>query len=243
MKQHRLMQFIQGGDTMLAKKVSLDITSEPLLEEVRPSSACPVSRWTSPEWFRRINVSQQLALSIIILLAAWGLVDISTRLFHICSTMLIRQLPPCWCGTSDTEAKAMGCIYDHIAVDWLPPHCVDSDLVDEFDRSGPEADGRWPYYELDADRTFNRINSSDIDSYASEGRDYWATLEWHVAHCMFIWRKQFRSSFRDGAVEPWNMKEAHTEHCHEFVMGALRERRPLWQVETLIPGRDRHIGE
>lgn len=55
------------------------------------------------------------------------------------------QLSPahrgCYCGTSSTEAKSMGCKYDSLAAAWLPEHCRDDELTAEFDRSGDGPNG------------------------------------------------------------------------------------------------------
>ena len=101
---------------------------------------------------------------------------------------LSRSSPHCWCGTSDKEAMTIGC-HDHLAVDWLPQNCIDDELVKEFDRSGPEPDGTWPYFETEIYSplgiSFIPINATEIDTFAIEGRDYYATKEWHILHCMF----------------------------------------------------------
>ncbi|KUJ10864.1 uncharacterized protein LY89DRAFT_557517, partial [Mollisia scopiformis] len=117
----------------------------------------------------------------------------------------------CWCGTSDAEAIAMGCKYDHLAVDWLPPHCIDEELTAEFDRAGPGPLGAWDYY---ADRNGTvRLSDTIIDQYAMAATNYYTTVEWHMAHCIYVWRKQFRTKFTGKIVEPWNDKEEHIMHC------------------------------
>jgi len=142
---------------------------------------------------------------------------------------------------------AMGCRYDHLAVDWLPQSCIDDELVKEFDRSGPGPDGTWPYFEKEilspSDVSFIPINATEIDTFASEGRDYYATKEWHILHYMFTWRKQFRAGFSGKSVEPWNNKEDHIMHCSNYVLGAIRMNRRLDDIETIILGADRHTDE
>lgn len=139
----------------------------------------------------------------------------------------------------------MGCRYDHIAVDWLPPHCIDDELATEFDGAGPN--GTWSYFKLNgislSGSSYVPINAHEIDDLAKEGIDYYATREWHIAHCMFIWRKQFRSMSRGRSMEPWNNKEGHIKHCSTYIMDALKKGQSLDEVDTFIPGNARHDGE
>lgn len=153
----------------------------------------------------------------------------------------------CWCGETDKQAMTMGCQYDHLAVDWLPASCIDQDLVDEFDVSGPGADGAWPYYTRaqgnDGSTVFIPINSNETDEFAQQGRDYFATREWHISHCMFTWRKQFRARHNGKHVEPWNENEKHIKHCNDYIMRTLKWNLSLDVVETLILGAGRHRSE
>ncbi|KAH8803617.1 hypothetical protein F5884DRAFT_683144, partial [Xylogone sp. PMI_703] len=147
----------------------------------------------------------------------------------------------CWCGSSDEEAIAMGCRYDHIAVDWLPNDCIDDELTAEFDRAGPGLNGSWNYYtKLHGGHL---INNSEIDDYAITATDYFATREWHIAHCIFTWRKQFRSRSTGKIIEPWNEKEEHIKHCGSYIMRAIKHKQDLDEVDTHIYGKARHDRE
>ncbi|KUJ15562.1 uncharacterized protein LY89DRAFT_558015, partial [Mollisia scopiformis] len=122
----------------------------------------------------------------------------------------------CYCGNSDQEAIAMGCKYDHIAVDWLPNNCIDAALTAEFVTAGPGPGGAWDYFSDYAG--LQRMNESEVEIYARNGKDYFVTRQWHIAHCSFVWRKQWRSKFTSTLIEPWNDKEEHIEHCNEYFM-------------------------
>lgn len=82
-----------------------------------------------------------------------------------------------------------------------------------------------------------------MDRYALEGRDYWATLDWHAAHCLFTWRKQSRAGFGQRSVESWNQREGHIVHCTEYIMEAVRERKDGGKIDTIIRGSERHTDE
>ncbi|OAL02745.1 hypothetical protein IQ06DRAFT_303396 [Phaeosphaeriaceae sp. SRC1lsM3a] len=195
---------------------------------------------------------------IISVMAVWGLFDMVTLMMEYAQRDLLvlpnNSPPQCWCGTHNDEAAAMGCVYDHIAVDWLPPHCHDADLVAEFDTSGPSTSNKtWPYYRAESRSILgpvfvpvNEDSVTTIDTLARRGEDYWATTEWHIAHCLFTWRKQVRFQSQDiegRLVEPWNTKEAHVKHCSDYIWDVVRTGRPLDEINTFIPGTARHIDE
>lgn len=121
----------------------------------------------------------------------------------------------------------MGCLYDHLAVDRLPDSCVDTEFVAEFDTSGAEPDGSWPYFlapnatASNQDVGFSQIENADIDVLAREGKGYFATREWHIQNCLFTWRKQFRVARHGGRLEPWNDHEEHIKHCSDYIMKTI----------------------
>jgi hypothetical protein len=135
----------------------------------------------------------------------------------------------------------MGCLYDHLAVDWLPVHCIDAELTAEFDRSGPGPNGSWLYFN---DRKGSDIISDrEIDNYAVAATSYYTTREWHIAHCIFTWRKEFRSRSTGKILEPWNESEEHIMHCGMYFLDSIRFKKELSEIETLIPGKSRHARE
>lgn len=133
----------------------------------------------------------------------------------------------------------MGCRYDHLAVDWLPEHCIDDMLSTEFEHAGPENNGSWPYWTTQYDGEF--INTEDVNSYAENAIDYWATREWHIQHCIFTWRKQFRAQTLGTTIEPWNNNEEHITHCGKYLLKTVGASRS--NVDTLILGQNRHQQE
>ena len=193
------------------------------------------------------NKATKFLLFLLVPVNIWGFVDLSLRLSQWRKALTRDANPPCWCGTSNEEAIAMGCIYDHIAVDWLPPDCTDRDLVAEFDRSGPGPNGTWPYFVLstvsEKEPQFAPLDIAQIDTYAAQGTDYFATREWHILHCMFIWRKQLRAGLSGKVVEPWNNHEEHIKHCSSYIVDAIRTNQRLDDIDTWIPGTNRHLDE
>lgn len=194
-----------------------------------------------------------MLLALTVGLALWGFVDICSSLVRLCTTVSAgrEQWPPCWCGKSNEEAMAMDCRYDYVAVDWLPDDCVDDELVEEFDlefdRSGSGPGNSWSFFEFDpfmsTGTPYKPINASEIDEFARNGKDYYTTREWHVARCLYTWRKQYRMSLGGLAMEPWNNKEEHIEHCATYILDAVRFSLDAGEVETLILGENRHTSE
>jgi hypothetical protein len=177
--------------------------------------------------------------AVVVCLALWGLTNISQP-FQLSEATLSETHTACWCGASDAEAVAMGCRYDHLAVDWLPDSCIDDELVKEFDQAGPGLNGSWPYFVFDSGNSMLSIELADVDSLALNGKDYWTTREWHVAHCLFTWRKQFRMRYNSQAMEPWNTHESHIIHCTKYIMDLVKANARLNDIETHILGANRH---
>lgn len=60
-------------------------------------------------------------------------------------------------------------------MDWLPDHCIDDELIDEFDRAGPGPNGSWLHF-ADKDGSV-AINDREIDDYVALAIDYFITGE------------------------------------------------------------------
>ena len=132
-------------------------------------------------------------------------------------TVPTTPLGTCNCGNSVAEARAMGCRFDILASAWLPEKCRDEELTAEFEQSGDGPDGAWRYW-LDA----NHTQEISVDELAGHADDpdfrFYSTTQWHVAHCLFYWRKQQRARAVGGAiVEPRFDSEQHINHCSGFI--------------------------
>jgi hypothetical protein len=85
-----------------------------------------------------------------------------------------KYFEPLPCGKTPTQVVKNGCHFDIVATAWLPPRCIDHDLVKEFRALHP-----WEYY---ADRNGTYILSEDPDTLGSRTETIWTTRRWHVAH-------------------------------------------------------------
>jgi hypothetical protein len=132
------------------------------------------------------------------------------------------ELRSCDCGKSIEEAVALGCKYDSLAAAWLPEHCRDDELTEEFERSGPGVDGKWTYW-TDSAHT-KEISVEEIAKMAGDpnGR-FHMTGHWHVVHCIFYWRKEHRARFNGKMVEPRSDSEGHVKHCGNIILDPGRD--------------------
>jgi hypothetical protein len=95
---------------------------------------------------------------------------------------------------------------------WLPEHCRDDELTAEFNTVGSGPNGNWVYY---AD-TLHTIEV-DVSVVAAMGDNTSARVHmdenWHILHCIFYWRKQFRTKANGKMIEPRSDSERHIKHC------------------------------
>ena len=172
-----------------------------------------------------VNTRQSPTRSILtITLVLWNILILGLGAYGLyLYSVSDRPVPPkavlCYCGESIAEAKALGCKYDSLSVSWLPPHCRDDELVAEFDRSGPGANGEWPYWaDINATRA---IPLEEIGLLAGLPRGkaiFYSSNGWHVAHCGFSWRKEFRMRAKGLMMEKRYDTESHIEHCYSWFM-------------------------
>lgn len=123
-----------------------------------------------------------------------------------------QKFTPLPCGKSPTEALARGCHFDIIATAWLPPRCIDYDLIDEFTSSYP-----WQYF-----RHANGTDpySEDPDTLGLQTGQIWTTSRWHTAHCLFMWKKLNRALVKGRLTDGETVQQGHTDHCSNAILRA-----------------------
>jgi hypothetical protein len=126
----------------------------------------------------------------------------------------------CDCGGSVAEALSLRCKYDSLAAAWLPPHCRDEELTAEFETYGPGPNGNWIYW---ADTNHTQVLSVPEIAALADDSDarFHMSWEWHVVHCIFYWRKQYRAQFRNIIVEPRDDSEDHIMHCMKVIQNRV----------------------
>ncbi|KAL0930701.1 uncharacterized protein CTRU02_214776 [Colletotrichum truncatum] len=128
-----------------------------------------------------------------------------------------------------------GCIWEEMDMQWLHPKCVDLELREEYAKKGHGPDGIW-MFETEAPGgdglgPFQIVNSTELSLLVEPGRKAWSTMEHHLLHCNYRWRKQFRTR-HTGVIWPMpREKEAHVAHCGKMT---LMQNVPLEQYRTRV---------
>ena len=165
-----------------------------------------------------------LAKAIPLLAAAWALVFLAN--WSISSLHPGKRAVSCSCGgTTVAEAVSRGCKFTPLAIAWLPPQCLDEELADDFDKAGPG--GKWEYW-ADLNAT-TPITREEVGMLADTGGVFYTTQEWHVMHCMYTWRKHYRSKWTRVTIENRSNGIKHIHHCE----GIVRDRAPLQKIWTM----------
>jgi hypothetical protein len=177
-------------------------------------------RRSSSSTKRRIIFSYLYILKELVVysFAIWGFFDVVRELVmnrHVQVHEIALQTgsrPGCDCGNSIAEAISLGCKFDSLSMAWLPEICRDDELTTEFDTAGDGPNGTWLYF-ANTEHTIE----VDVATVAAMGDDPSARAHmgktWHMVHCLFYWRKQFRARFNGKIVEPRSDTEVHIKHC------------------------------
>ncbi|KAE9970820.1 hypothetical protein BLS_004743 [Venturia inaequalis] len=179
-----------------------------------PKSCGPSSpRQTYFQWTKNIT---------IYLFAFWGIITLLSQIrpLHFDKgQQKPANLSGCDCGDSTTEAESLGCKFDSLSMAWLPEQCRDDELTAEFNTKGGGPNGEWIYY---ADKL--HTEEIDVAVVAAMGNDPSARVhmgkDWHMVHCVYYWRKQFRTRTNGKIVEPRSDTEDHIKHCGMVILEA-----------------------
>jgi len=165
---------------------------------------------------------------LVLLLAIWGTASLGQRSMSILNPPLDPQERSCSCGgTTTAEAIRRGCIFTPLAIAWLPPHCIDTALSDEFDISGPGPGGSWEYW-ADPHRHV-ALNRTEVGLLADTDGVFYTTQDWHITHCTFTWRKHYQQRFTGVTIERRSNGLDHIGHCEMI----FRIRGGLTDIQTV----------
>jgi hypothetical protein len=138
---------------------------------------------------KRLRVFQLLSTAIgcVILIAIASFAFSPVKFAHTTDLIDRKSLRRDYtCGASIEEAKAVGCVFDILAMAWIPPQCHDPKLVDEF-----RQERNWRYW-ADQDGTVE-LREDELHLRSGPDQLIWATLEWHLIHCNYEWQKMNRA--------------------------------------------------
>ena len=125
-------------------------------------------------------------------------------------------LPKSWshgdCGNSPSEAKLLGCRFDIILHSWLPADCITPE--DDADAVLMYAGRNWEW------RLGNGTEVTLDDVRTGEFAFVHTSFDWHVTHCMYVWKRMHRVMMDSGRrVDSYTINYHHTTHCAEMIGG------------------------
>jgi hypothetical protein len=172
--------------------------------------------------------------TIILLLALYGLIGLGIQLWsHLPPPK--RAHVPCSCGQSPDEAIARGCKFDPFALAWLPDNCRDDELIKEFEELGKIHNHSWEFYTWP--NPGKKLNLSEVSMMAEVvGVEHvnrsavTTTVDWHHTHCLYIWRKLYRSRYTKLMMESRYDAEHHQKHCVKSILEWVRSQSPAEQL-------------
>lgn len=121
------------------------------------------------------------------------------------------------CGKTPDEARARGCEFDMLVTAWLPPRCIDRELVDEFMDVG-----KWQFYTRLHGTEEDKYSSYDPDFLGSVNTTIYTSRSWHVTHCFYMFKKLSRALVSGRTVDAEAVSEPHTEHCMKTMLNQLK---------------------
>lgn len=117
------------------------------------------------------------------------------------------------CGSTVTEAIAMGCGFDLLSYSWTPSPCLDMQTSNEFLewlQKDKRVQGSFPFF-ADYNGT-KRLR--DVDELAQlAGSIAWSTQEEHLGHCIFWMRRMERVRLGLARQLMRGIGVQHAMHC------------------------------
>ncbi|KAI1100527.1 hypothetical protein F4804DRAFT_318803 [Jackrogersella minutella] len=110
------------------------------------------------------------------------------------------------CGSTVTEARHLGCVFDAMSWAWQRPECYHAELVDDF-----LSRMDWKLY-----LSNDTLESEEVSREAWERGDYvtlYVDKAWHFFHCMYSWRKFHEAFDKRMPMDNDIAMFGHTMHC------------------------------
>jgi hypothetical protein len=126
------------------------------------------------------------------------------------------------CGSSHIEARERNCRFDPMSFSWLPPACFDEELVHEFEQYQ-----EWHWYK----NKRGTVEVSKEEVYMGDAPYVFVAMDYHRAHCTFMWKKLHRALAKGHLVDTYVGNYTHTKHCEHML---LDKKTMADDVNTLI---------
>jgi hypothetical protein len=128
----------------------------------------------------------------------------------------VTGLPKSWshgdCGNSLADAKSLGCRFDIVLHSWLPADCITPE--DDADAELMYAGRSWEWHLGNG----TEVTLDDVRS--GEFAFVHTSFDWHVTHCMYVWKRMHRAMMDGGRrVDSYTINYHHTTHCAEMIGG------------------------
>ena len=144
------------------------------------------------------------------------------------------------CGETHIEAMENGCIFDEMAFQYTPPACFEAELlaatIDPTSFLAPDAAGIFPWYRW---HNFTEPVAQD-PAELSKYNYLWTTNDWHITHCLYMWRLTNNAVNRIAAGEKgvYVLEDAiaggHVSHCNMLVSDKVNPgQTPLRAFRTI----------
>ncbi|KAH8585849.1 hypothetical protein B0O99DRAFT_529900 [Bisporella sp. PMI_857] len=163
---------------------------------------------------------------------------------------------PLLCGSTPSEALAMGCVFDSYVIGWLPAACYDpavaklsqNNTSDSLSLAGGST--AFPIY-WDEEMT-RKASLEDFRGGALVNGENGSTIrlytawENHRAHCLHVWRlgvsaaERLAKGERNVGVYYKAASPEHVEHCIRVIVGGGDQEHA--KTATFTPGVSRCVG-
>ena len=173
--------------------------------------------WTKKKSGRLRKMCAIILGLVTVSLAVVGFVNLSQPFYQKLSKTHTNNQRSCSCGSTLDEAKAQGCTFDTLALDWLPLHCQDKELGLAFAKTGTEPDGSWKYW-ADKNKTREYTLEEIAELPGTDNNCFFVEPLWHKFHCTYYWRKLYRSRFTGTVVESESDSVGHLAHCEMLLL-------------------------
>ena len=128
------------------------------------------------------------------------------------------------CGSTPSEAKSKGCVFDLMNYAWTPKDCYDGELSQESLRSGP-----WNFY-LDEAATTPVPGGQDLNVLGGLST-VWNGLDFHVAHCVYTWKLLHKSAINGQPLLDALISFNHTVHCSDLIQSYADRREVVSRTD------------
>lgn len=114
------------------------------------------------------------------------------------------------CGSSAEEAKSRNCVFDLVSHSWLPHDCLSTEDLEDADIMYANSTWHWGLDDM------KEVSLEDVRR--GEFDRVWTSMDWHVAHCGFVWKRLHRA-----LLDPWRKLDSytadyhHTGHCVDMI--------------------------